>query len=72
MGGITRPSLSPCTMMMAPIRRVVMPQEVWWTYFKVLSLSANWMPKALAKPSPKLWLVPDCRALPSCIRASMV
>ena len=25
-----------------------------------------------AKPSPKLWLVPDCSALPSCMMASTV
>ena len=36
------------------------------------TLSVYWIPNALAKPSPKLWLVPDWRALPSCIRDSMV
>ena len=39
LGGRTRPLLSPCTMIRAPIMRVVMPQEVWCTYFRVLSLS---------------------------------
>ena len=29
------------------------------------------MPKAFAKPSPKLWLVPDWSAFPSCIKDSM-
>ena len=30
------------------------------------------MLNAFANPSPKLWLVPDCSALPSCIRDSIV
>ncbi len=71
-GGSTSPLLSPCTMMIAPIMRVVKPQLVWWTYCSWLSLSVYWMPNARAKPSPKLWLVPDCRDFPSCIRLSMV
>ena len=71
-GGRTRPLSSPWTIIIAPIRRVVIPQDVWWTYCSLFSLSVYWMPKALAKPSPKLWLVPDWRALPSCINASMV
>ena len=30
------------------------------------------IPNAFANPSPKLWLVPDWSAFPSCIRDSMV
>ena len=37
-----------------------------------LKQAAAWMPKAFAKPSPKLWLVPDWSAFPSCIKDSMV
>lgn len=38
----------------------------------LLSLSVYWMPNAFANPLPKLWLVPDCNAFPSCISASIV
>ena len=71
LGGSFRPLLSPCTMLIAPIILVVMPQEVWWQYLSWLSLSRYLMSNACAKPSPKLWDVAPCSALPSCIIASM-
>ena len=40
-GGSTRPELSPCTIIMAPIILVDIPQDVWYTYFSLLSLSVN-------------------------------
>ena len=49
LGGSTRPLSSPCTMMMAPMIRVDIPQEVWCTYCSWLSLSEYWMPKALGE-----------------------
>ena len=52
-GGSTRPLSSPWVMMMAPMRRVVMPQLVWCGVRRWFSLSVYSMPNALAKPSPK-------------------
>ena len=58
--------------MIAPMIRVDIPHDVWCTYWSLLSLSVYWIPNAFANPSPKLWLVPDCNAFPSCINASIV
>ena len=64
--------LSPWVMMMPPMMRVDMPQEVCMGYFCLLSLSVKVMSNCFAKPSPKKWLVPDWRAFLSCIMHSMV
>jgi len=71
-GGSTRPSSSEWVMMRPPIRRVETPQLVAHTYSSLLFSFWNFTSKALAKFWPRLWLVPAWRALPSCIRASMV
>ena len=70
-GGSRSPRSSPWVMMMAPISRVLTPQLVSWTYSSFPSLLWYWISNASAKFVPKLWLVPACSALPSCIMASM-
>ena len=71
-GGSRRPRSSPWVMMIAPISRVLTPQLVSCTYSSLPSLLWYWMSNASAKFVPKLWLVPACSALPSCIIASML
>ena len=71
-GGSTRPLLSPWVMMMAPMMRLDMPQDVWNGYWKLLSRAVYLISNARENPSPKKWLVPLCSALPSCMSASMV
>ena len=72
LGGNTSPLSSPCTMMIAPMIRVDIPHEVSYTGESLFSLFVYSIPKAFANPLPKLWLVPDCNALQSCINASIV
>ncbi len=48
-----------------------MPHDVPQTCWSDLSRAWNLMSKALAKFWPRLCEVPACRALPSCISASM-
>ena len=69
-GGSTRPWLSLWVIMMAPIRRVLTPQLVSCAYFCVPYLSRYLISNGSEKFVPKLWLVPLCSALPSCIIAS--
>ena len=70
-GGRTRPSSSLCVMMRAPMMRVLMPQLVAQTCSTLPSESWYLTSKALAKFCPRSWLVAACRALPSCIIASI-
>ena len=70
-GGRTKPWSSLWVMMRAPIKRVLTPHEVAHTCDLPPSLSAKVTSKALAKFWPKKWDVPACKALPSCISASM-
>ena len=70
-GGRISPSSSLCVMISAPIRRVLTPQDVVQQYCRALSGSRYLMSKARAKFWPRLWLVPICSALPSCMRPSM-
>ena len=59
-------------MIRAPTMRVERPQEVCHTYSRSPASFWNVTSKALPKFCPRSWLVPDWRALPSCIIASMV
>ena len=70
-GGRISPWSSPWVMIMAPMKRMLNPQEVVQTYCWVLFSSRNWILKALAKFCPRKCDVPACRALPSCIKASI-
>jgi hypothetical protein len=70
-GGKLTPLSSPCAMTRAPTRRVDTPQEVDQTCSHVPSLVWNFTSNALAKFCPRLWEVPACSALPSCMSASM-
>ena len=58
--------------MSAPMRRVDTPHDVAHTYSGLFSLLRYVTSKLFAKFCPRKWLVPLCRALPSCIMASMV
>ena len=71
-GGSTKPLSSEWVMMSAPIRRVDTPHDVAHTYSGLFSLLRNVTSNDFAKFCPRKWLVPLCRALPSCIIASMV
>ena len=44
---------------------------VSYTHLDVYKRQVYWIPNAFANPSPKLWLVPDCSAFPSCINADV-
>ncbi len=71
-GGSTSPLSSECVIMSAPISLVETPHDVAQTYSGLLSLLRYVTSNAFAKFCPRKWLVPLCRALPSCIIASIV
>mmetsp|Transcript_461 Transcript_461/g.1718 ORF Transcript_461/g.1718 Transcript_461/m.1718 type:complete len:246 (-) Transcript_461:715-1452(-) len=71
-GGATKPTSSECDMMAAPSRRVDTPHDVAHTGRDSPSASLYLTPKASEKAVPRKCDVPDCRAHPSCIMASMV
>ena len=71
MGGTTRPSSSACVMIIPPISRVETPQEVVHPNSSLPCSLWNLIPQALEKFCPRKWEVPACRALRSCIMASM-
>ena len=71
-GGRISPWSSPCTITIAPTRRVLTPQEVVQQYWSWLFLSKYRISNARAKFCPKKWEVPICRAFLSPIIPSMV
>lgn len=61
LGGSTSPLLSPCTMTITPMVRVVIPQEFWYTnVFSWVSGSSIWISNILEKFWPKWWEVAPC------------
>ena len=70
-GGKISPELSPCTIITPPMVRVLSPQLVVAQYLRCPSASRYCISKPFAKFVPRLWLVADCKALPSPIIASI-